>query len=168
MWLRSPLPRVARAPDGPDSPALGLACVTGAEPRPGRASRRIETLSEAAFAAWLDARLPARQGGALIILRLRHAGEAALQGLAEASVRAVRPDDRVGRAGPASLAIWLEGVPAALAARRSERLRLSLHRLGVQGFDLATLPVCPTDVRNSAALLAAAAARIGTSERVQP
>ena len=168
MWPRSPPPRIARAPDGPDSPALGLACVTGAEARLGRASRRIETLSEAAFAAWLDARLPARQGGALILLRLREAGEAALQDLAEASVRAVRPDDRVGRAGPASLAIWLEGVPAGLVAQRTERLRLSLHRVGVPDFDLGTLPVCRTDPRDSAALLGAAAACIAAPERMSP
>lgn len=166
MWLPFPHPGIARAPDGPDSPGLGVAEAAAADPRGGRASRRLDRLSEAEFAAWLDGRQRGRTGGALIVLRPRQPGEVALDALAEASVRAVRPCDRVGRAGAAAIAIWLDGLPPTLAETRAERLRLSLQRQGIRDMDLAALPVPANDARAAVALLAAAAERIGSLEHV--
>ena len=166
MWLPFPLPGIVRAPDGPDSRALGVAEAAAPDARGGRASRRLDSLSEAEFAAWLDGRQRGRTGGALIVLRPRQPGAAALDALAEASVRAVRPGDRVGRAGAVAIAIWLDGLPPTLAETRAERLRLSLHRQGIRDMDLAALPVAANDAREAAALLAAAAERIGSLEHV--
>jgi hypothetical protein len=166
MSLPFPPPGIARAPDGPDSPLPPVVEVAAAEARGGRASRRLDCLSQDAFAAWLDSRPRGRAGGALVVLRLREPGEAALGALAEASVRAVRPGDRVGRAGAAAIAIWLDGLPASLAEPRAERLRVSLQRQGLRGFDLVALPVAASDARDADALLAAAAERVGSLERV--
>ena len=163
MRLPFPRPWIARAPDGPDSPALHPA---GAEARSGRASRRLDSLPGKEFFLWLDSRSRGRTGGALVVLRLRQQGEAELCALAEASVRAIRPSDRVGRAGAATLAIWLDGLPPHLAKPRAERLRLSLQRQGLREFDLVALPVAAQDMRDAAELLAAAADGIGGPERV--
>jgi len=164
MWPPFPPPAVARAPDGPESRLPPLAGVAAGDGRSGRASRRCDCLPADAFAAFLDSRPRGRSGGALIVLRLRQAGAAALDALAEASLRAVRPGDRVGRAGAAALAIWLEGLPSALAEPRAERLRLGLQRQGLRDFDLIALPVAANDGRDTAALLRLAAERIGSLE----
>jgi hypothetical protein len=162
MWQPFPRPGIARAPDGPDSPVSGAAGLAAADARSGRASRRLESLAGEAFAAWLDSRPRGRSTGALVVLRLREAGAASLDALAEASVRAVRPGDRVGRVGAAAIAIWLDGLPTPLAEPRAERLRLSLQRQGFRDLDLIALPVAANDARDAAALLTAAAERIGS------
>lgn len=164
MWLPFPLPGCARAPDGPDSPSLGLGAA--AEARSGRASRRVDSLSRADFAEWLDARPFARSGGALLVLRLRQPSSDALDALAAASVRAVRPNDRVGHAGAAAIAIWLEGMPPHLTDMRADRLRLSLQRQGAPEFDLAALPVAAGNGRSASELLAIAAGHVGSLEHI--
>lgn len=145
---------------------LGVALAAAAEPRGAYPPRRLEQLSESAFVAWLESRPRGRSGGALVVLRPRQPDEAALDALASATARAVRPGDRVGRAGAVAVAIWLDGLPPMLAEPRAERLRLSLHRQGICDIDLATLAVAADDGRDAAALLAEAAERLGSLEHV--
>lgn len=164
MRLPFPLPGFVRAPDGPDSPAPGVGAAV--ETRSGRASRRVDSLSRADFAGWIDARSFTRSSGALVLLRLRQPSAHALEALAAASVRAVRPNDRVGHAGAAAIAIWLEGMPPHLAEMRADRLRLSLQRQAAPAFDLAALPVAAGDGRSASELLAIAAEHVGSLEHI--
>jgi len=78
-------------------------------------------------------------------------------GLAEACARAVRPDDILGRIWPASVAIWLEGLAAASAELRAERLRLALVQQGIRDVEIVAFPIGPRDKRTAASLLTIAA-----------
>jgi hypothetical protein len=151
-----------RVPDGPDSPMLGI----GGESRDGRSSRRLDLLSQRDFVQWLDGRPGRRSSGAIVAIRLREPSDTALDALAGASIRAVRPDDRVGRLADGTIAIWLDGLPPHAAEARADRLRLGLQRQGVPAFDLAAMPVATGDDRPAMTLLDAVASDIGRLERV--
>lgn len=147
----------AWSPDAFDTGGRCADRVADVGTRPFRASRRLGSLSEELFVDAFDSRPLGRRSGVLMVARHMSATDAEPLSLAEACARAVRPDDIIGRMWPASVAIWLEGLPAASAELRAERLRLALVQQGIRDVEIVAFPIGLSDNRSAASLLTIAA-----------
>jgi hypothetical protein len=135
---------------GPASVADPEAAVL--RPKPGR---RPEPLQEAEFLLRIDARERGRQASALLVMAMAAGDTCAL---VQAACRAIRSGDAVGLLSTGRVGLWIEGVPPDHLAGRVERLRMTMHRLGVRGLRIASLAVSRTDARPALQLVAAAQA----------
>jgi hypothetical protein len=147
----------AWSPDASDPSGRRADRAAVVDTRPFRASRRLGSLSEDLFGDAFDSRPLGRRSGVLMVVRHMSAADEDPLSLAEACARAVRPDDILGRIWPASVAIWLEGLPAASAELRAERLRLALVQQGIRDVEIVAFPIGPRDKRTAASLLTIAA-----------
>jgi hypothetical protein len=156
-------PRLGPAsfPDASDPNGRRADRAPALDTRPFRASRRLGSLSEDLFVDAFDSRPLGRRSGVLMVVRHMSATDEDPLSLAEACARAVRPDDILGRIWPASVAIWLEGLPAASAELRAERLRLALVQQAIRDVEIVAFPIGPRDTRTAASLLTIAATSFG-------
>jgi hypothetical protein len=124
--------------------------------KPGR---RPEPLQDADFLRRIDARDRGRLGSALIVMAIASPADASAadaSALLQAACRAVRSGDTVGLLPSGRVGLWIEGVPPDHLAGRMERLRMTMHRLGVRGLRLTFLAVSRHDERPARELIAAA------------
>lgn len=140
----------------------GLAVPTAAADQDAAAlrlkpGRRPEPLHDADFLRRIDARDRGRLGSALVVMAIASTAEADASALVQAACRAVRSGDTVGLLPSGRVGLWIEGVPPDHLAGRMERLRMTLHRLGVRGLRLAFLAVSRHEERPASELIAAAA-----------